>query len=138
LATCVEDAAILFSLLAGPDRRDAISSQSRPFSLPEWDLDSVRGLRVGVPKEFFGSGLNPEVEQAVNACLGELERLGAQLQSISLYTNEYAIETYLTIVTAEASSCLARFDGVRYGRQVEAADSNTMLPKAVRQVLVRR
>lgn len=130
LATCVEDAAILFSLLAGPDRRDAISSQSRPFSLPEWDLDSVRGLRVGVPKEFFGSGLNPEVEQAVNACLGELERLGAQLQSISLYTNEYAIETYLTIVTAEASSCLARFDGVRYGRRVEAADSNTMFAKS--------
>jgi aspartyl-tRNA(Asn)/glutamyl-tRNA(Gln) amidotransferase subunit A len=90
----------------------------------------VRGLRVGVPEEFFSSGLNEEVEKAVKRALQNLADQGAVLQPISLPTNEYAIDTYLTLVTAEASSCLARFDGVRYGERVEAADANTMFAKS--------
>lgn len=130
LAATVEDAAILFSILAGPDRRDATSTDARPFTVPRWDRDSVRGLKLGVPEEFFSSGLNSEVNEAVRGCLKTLERYGVGLQPISLATNEYAIETYLTIVTAEASSSLARFDGVRYGKRVEAEDSNTMFAKS--------
>ncbi len=130
LAATVEDAAVLFSLLAGPDARDVTSTDARPFAIAPWRRDTLRGLKIGVPEEFFSSGLNSEVNEAVRGCLQTLERFGAVLKTISLATNEYAIETYLTIVTAEASSCLARFDGVRYGRQVQAEDSNTMFAKS--------
>jgi len=130
VATTVEDTAILFSLIAGPDRRDASSSEARPFQVPRWDEQFVTGLKIGVPEEFFGEGLDQEVEQAVRKCLAELESRGAVLVPISLATNEYAIDTYLTLVTAEASSCLARYDGVRYGTRVAAADSNTMFSKS--------
>ncbi len=83
-----------------------------------------------MPEEFFSSGLNHQVHAAVRGgCLQMLESGGALLRPISLASNEYAIETYLTIVTAEASSCLARFDGVRYGRRVQAQDSNAMFAK---------
>ena len=90
----------------------------------------MKGLRIGVPEEFFSSGLDQEVEQAVRKSLRSLEERGAELQPISLATNIYAIDTYLTIVTAEASSSLARYDGVRYGERVEAEDSNTMFAKS--------
>lgn len=130
MARTVEDAAILFSLIAGADPRDATSTGSPPFALPRWDPEVVRGLRVGVPEEFFSSGLHAEVEGAVRRALRRLEEQGAVLQPISLAGNEYAIDTYLTLVTAEASSCLARFDGVRYGERVPAADSNTMFAKS--------
>jgi aspartyl-tRNA(Asn)/glutamyl-tRNA(Gln) amidotransferase subunit A len=130
LARKVEDAAILFSLIAGADPRDAVSAGAPGFPVLVWDDTVVRGLRVGVPEEFFSSGLNEEVEKAVKRALQNLADQGAVLQPISLPTNEYAIDTYLTLVTAEASSCLARFDGVRYGERVEAADANTMFAKS--------
>ncbi|NLL47607.1 MAG: Asp-tRNA(Asn)/Glu-tRNA(Gln) amidotransferase subunit GatA [Firmicutes bacterium] len=130
LAATVEDAAILFSLLAGPDPRDASSAEARPFQVPYWEEEFVGSLRIGVPEEFFGPGLDPEVEQAVKACLRDLEDRGVTLVPISLATNQYAIDTYLTLVTAEASSCLARYDGVRYGQRVQAADSNTMFSQS--------
>lgn len=130
LANTVEDTAILFSLIAGPDPRDATSSNAKVFQVPHWKDQVVCGLEVGVPEEFFSSGLNPEVEQAVRHSLELLEGQGAVLKPISLATNIYAIDTYLTIVTAEASSCLARYDGVRYGERIEAEDSNTMFAKS--------
>ena len=130
LASTVEDTAILFSLMAGPDPRDATSANAEPFQVPNWNDQIVKGLRIGVPEEFFSSGLDQEVEQAVRKSLRSLEERGAELQPISLATNIYAIDTYLTIVTAEASSSLARYDGVRYGERVEAEDSNTMFAKS--------
>ena len=130
LAATVEDAAILFSLIAGADPRDATSTEARPFALPAWDPQVVQGLKVGVPEEFFSSGLHGEVEAAARSVLRSLEEQGAVLQPISLASNEYAIDTYLTLVTAEASSCLARFDGVRYGERVPAGDVNTMFAKS--------
>ncbi|MCK9524614.1 MAG: amidase family protein, partial [Limnochordia bacterium] len=130
LAPTVEDTAILFSLLAGPDPRDASSAEARSFQVPSWDEQFIVGLRIGVPEEFFGEGLDPEVEQAVRRCLRVLAERGAVLIPISLATNQYAIDTYLTLVTAEASSSLARYDGVRYGQRVAAEDSNTMFSKS--------
>ncbi|HKM43441.1 MAG TPA: Asp-tRNA(Asn)/Glu-tRNA(Gln) amidotransferase subunit GatA [Limnochordia bacterium] len=130
MAGNVEDTAILFSLLAGPDPRDASSAEARRFQVPSWDEQSVLGLRIGVPEEFFGEGLDSEVEQAAKHCLRGLEEQGAVLVPISLATNQYAIDTYLTLVTAEASSSLARYDSVRYGERVEARDSNTMFSKS--------
>lgn len=130
MARTVEGAAVLFSLIAGTDSRDATSTGASPFQVPVWDPKVVQGLRVGVPEEFFSTGLQPEVEAAVRRSLQVLEEQGAVLQPISLATNQYAIDTYLTLVTAEASSCLARFDGVRYGERVAAEDSNTMFAKS--------
>lgn len=130
MARTVEDTAILFSLIAGADPKDATSINAPQFQIPTWDEGVAQGLRVGVPEEFFSSRLNPEVEQAVKACLKTLEDQGAILKPISLATNVYAIDTYLTLVTAEASSSLARFDGVRYGERVDAEDANTMFAKS--------
>lgn len=130
MARTVEDAAILFSLLAGPDPKDATSADARNFEVPFWDDQFVKDLKIGVPEEFFGEGLHPDVEKAVRRNLRTLEGQGATLVPISLATNDYAIDTYLTLVTAEASSSLARYDGVRYGERVHAADSNTMFSKS--------
>lgn len=130
MAQTVEDAAILFSLVAGPDKNDATSTNAHRFALPNWDAQIIKGLKVGVPEEFFSSGLNGEVEVAVRRCLEELEKQGATLVPVSLATNIYAIDTYLTIVTAEASSSLARYDGVRYGQRIAADDTNTMFEQS--------
>lgn len=130
LARTVEDAAILFSLVAGPDPKDASSSDARVFQVPSWDEEFIKDLTIGVPEEFFSKGLHPEVEQAVRGSLSTLAEQGATLLPISLATNAYAIDTYLTLVTAEASSSLARYDGVRYGERVSAEDSNTMFSKS--------
>ena len=130
MARTVEDAAILFSLLAGPDPKDATSADARNFEVPFWDDQFVKDLKIGVPEEFFGEGLHPDVEKAVRRSLRTLEGQGATLVPISLATNDYAIDTYLTLVTAEASSSLARYDGVRYGERVHATDSNTMFSKS--------
>ncbi|HHU60840.1 MAG: Asp-tRNA(Asn)/Glu-tRNA(Gln) amidotransferase subunit GatA [Bacillota bacterium] len=130
LAKSVEDVAILFSLLAGSDPGDSTSAQIGPFAVPSWDGSVVKGLKIGVPEEFFSTGLNSEVEQAVRNSLKMLEEQGATLIPISLASNAYAIDTYLTIVTAEASSSLARFDGIRYGERVDAEDTNTMYAKS--------
>lgn len=130
LAKSVEDVAILFSLLAGSDPGDSTSAQIGPFAVPSWDGSVVKGLKIGVPEEFFSTGLNSEVEQAVRNSLKMLEAQGATLIPISLASNAYAIDTYLTIVTAEASSSLARFDGIRYGERVDAEDTNTMYAKS--------
>lgn len=129
MAKNVEDTAILFSLLAGPDPKDATSANAKSFQVPAWDDFSLRGLRIGIPEEFFNEGLSKEVEEAVQDSLRILEKLGGEIMSISLAINAYAIDTYLTIVAAEASSSLARYDGVRYGEREKAADSNTMFAK---------
>jgi aspartyl-tRNA(Asn)/glutamyl-tRNA(Gln) amidotransferase subunit A len=81
----------------------------------------VRGLTVGVPREFFGEGLDPEVEQAVRAAIDNLQKQGAQVKPISLPNSPHAIATYYIVATAEASSNLARYDGVRYGHRAQAA-----------------
>ena len=129
IARNVEDAVALFSLIAGPDSKDATSSPKAEFTFQLNDEAFLRDLKIGVPEEFFGEGLAQEVRQAVEKALNHLEALGAVLVPISLETNRYAIDTYLTIATAEASSSLARYDGVRYGMRVEAHDTNTMFEK---------
>ncbi len=110
-----QDAALVFAHMAGHDPRDAtsVSSPVPHPSLPE-DAD-VRGLRIGVPKEYFIEGIQPEVRQAIDAALETFHSLGAELVEISLPHTEYALPVYYLIAPAEASANLARFDGVRYG-----------------------
>ncbi len=115
LTKTVNDAAILLKYMAG---RDALDSTSAELPVPDYEQEigkPVRGLRIGVPKEYFGEGLDAEVRAAVEAAIQKMAEIGCEVVPISLPHTQYAIPTYYVIATAEASSNLARFDGVRYG-----------------------
>ena len=120
MARSAEDCAWLMSAMAGFDTRDS-TSLDRPVEDYARDLERpLQGLKIGIPREFFGEGLNPEVEQAVRAAMQTYERLGATLVDISLPKTRLAIPVYYVLAPAEASSNLSRFNGVRYGHR--AAD----------------
>jgi aspartyl-tRNA(Asn)/glutamyl-tRNA(Gln) amidotransferase subunit A len=119
IAKTAEDCALLLNAMAGFDPRDSTSLE-RPREDFTHDLNlGLQGLKIGVPREYFGPGLAPDVEQAVRAALGEYEKLGAVLVSISLPKTELSIPVYYVIAPAEASSNLSRFDGVRYGHRAK-------------------
>ncbi|HEB65738.1 MAG TPA: Asp-tRNA(Asn)/Glu-tRNA(Gln) amidotransferase subunit GatA [Chloroflexi bacterium] len=120
LSRSAEDAALLLSLMAGRDRQDATSA-SLPVPAPRLEGD-VRGLRIGLPREYFIAGIQPEVRAAVSAALEVFASLGADVVPVSLPHTEYALPVYYLIAPAEASANLARFDGVRYGVR-EPADT---------------
>jgi aspartyl-tRNA(Asn)/glutamyl-tRNA(Gln) amidotransferase subunit A len=123
LTRTVKDAAIMLRTIAG---RDPMDSTSADVPVPDYvaELDKpVRGLRLGVPKEYFGEGLDEEVRAAVEAAIQKLAKLGCEIVPISLPHSEYAIPTYYIIATAEASSNLARYDGVRYGHRAKGVRS---------------
>ena len=118
----VEDMAALLGLIAGHDPRD---STSMDLDVPNYTAaltGDITGLRVGVPKEYFAEGIDPEVERAVRAAIDQFVALGADVREISLPHTHYALPVYYIIAPAEASANLARFDGVRYGpRQSQGA-----------------
>ena len=114
-AASAEDVARFFTQMAGYDPRDATSLD---LPAPQIDLqraENLKGLRVGVPEEYFIQGISPEVESAVRQAIQTLETLGAQVQPIHLPHTEYALPVYYLIAPAEASANLARYDGVRFG-----------------------
>jgi aspartyl-tRNA(Asn)/glutamyl-tRNA(Gln) amidotransferase subunit A len=111
----VRDAAILLQAIAGHDPKDSTSVNAPVPDYQERLGRDIKGLKVGVPKEFFGAGLDPEVEAAVKAALQTLTGLGADLIEVSLPHTEYAVAVYYVLAVAEASSNLARYDGVKYG-----------------------
>ncbi len=127
----VRDAALLLEVIGNHDARDStcVPAPSQPYlSLAEESLGEVR---VGVPREYFGEGLDPEVEGAVREALKVLERLGVKAVEISLPHTDYAVSTYYIIAPAEASSNLARYDGVHYGfRDSESRDIITMFARS--------
>nr|WP_315468957.1 Asp-tRNA(Asn)/Glu-tRNA(Gln) amidotransferase subunit GatA [uncultured Undibacterium sp.] len=130
IAQTAEDCSWLLNAMTGFDEKDSTSVQrdKEDFSR-ELDQD-IKGLRIGVPREFFGAGLAKDVEQAVRAALAEYEKMGAVLVDISLPKTELSIPVYYIIAPAEASSNLSRFDGVRYGhRAAEYKDLNDMYRK---------
>ncbi|MEM5776515.1 MAG: amidase family protein, partial [Anaerolineaceae bacterium] len=115
LCRSAEDIALVFPHMAGADALDA-TSQDNP--LPDFSLTNgqgLKGLRVGVPREYFIAGMDAEVESTVREAIAALEGLGAQVVEISLPHTEYALPVYYIIAPAEASANLARYDGVRYG-----------------------
>jgi aspartyl-tRNA(Asn)/glutamyl-tRNA(Gln) amidotransferase subunit A len=117
----VRDAAIVLRTIAGRDPMDATSAE---IPVPDYvaQLEKpVRGLKLGVAKEYFGEGLDPEVRKSVEAAIQKLAQLGCEIIPVSLPHTEYAIPTYYIVATAEASSNLARFDGVRYGYRTSDA-----------------
>jgi aspartyl-tRNA(Asn)/glutamyl-tRNA(Gln) amidotransferase subunit A len=126
----VKDAATMLEVLAGRDALDATSSD-RPAGDYVAALDRpVEGLTVGVPEEYFGEGLDPEIRAAVEKALDALKAAGCTIKKVSLPHTKYAVPTYYVIATAEASSNLSRFDGVRYGfRDREAKTLSDMYRK---------
>jgi len=122
MAKTVSGCTHLLQVIAGHDRSDS-TSVNRPVPDYAARLDgSAQGLRIGIPREYFVEGMQPEVEQAVRAAVRILERLGARVSEVSLPHTEYAIPAYYLIATAEASSNLARYDGVRYGLRTAESD----------------
>ncbi|MGO9621390.1 MAG: Asp-tRNA(Asn)/Glu-tRNA(Gln) amidotransferase subunit GatA [Desulfobaccales bacterium] len=115
----VKDAALLMSVIAGHDPQD---STSVPQAVPDYAAalgQDLKGLKIGVPREYFGPGLDQEVEAAIRSALGTLGGLGAEILEVSLPHTEYAVATYYLVAVAEASSNLARYDGVKYGFRAE-------------------
>jgi len=118
----VRDAATVLQVLSGVDPLD---STSVPQPVPQYAealTGDIKGLRLGLAKEYMVGGLEPEVRQAVDAAVKHLEKLGARIVEVSLPHTDYAISTYYIIATAEASANLARFDGIRYGVRVDGSD----------------
>ncbi len=123
-ANTVRDTATLLGVIAGYDPMDATSS---PLPVPDYVAEmanGAEGLRIGVPAEYFADGLDAEVRFAIEAGIEKLRAKGCSIHPISLPHSRYAIPTYYVLATAEASSNLARFDGVRYGYRAE--DANTL------------
>jgi aspartyl-tRNA(Asn)/glutamyl-tRNA(Gln) amidotransferase subunit A len=117
----VRGVALLLGAIAGHDANDQTSSRR---AVPDYAAalqQGARGLRIGVPREYFGEGLHPEVEQAVRAAIEKLRAQGCEVREISLPNSPHAIATYYIVATAEASSNLARYDGVRYGHRAKAS-----------------
>jgi len=119
MARDVRDTSLVLGVIAGPDRQDSTCADLPvPDYLSELKSD-VKGMRIGLPSEYFGDGLDPEVKDAVLRAAGALEDAGGELSEISLPHTEYAIAAYYIIATAEASANLARYDGVKYGFRAE-------------------
>ena len=118
----VRDAATLLRVIGGHDPRD---STSVPQPVPDYAASltgDIKGLKLGLPKEYMIGGLDPEVKAAVDAAVRQFEKLGAEIVEISLPHTDYGVSVYYIIATAEASANLARFDGIRYGARVDGAD----------------
>ena len=117
----VQDCALVLEAIAGVDRRDSTSVDAPVPHYAAALTADVRGVKVGVPREYFSAGMDPEVERAVREAIGALQKLGATTQEISLPTTDYGIAVYYILAPAEASSNLARYDGVKYGLRAPGA-----------------
>jgi aspartyl-tRNA(Asn)/glutamyl-tRNA(Gln) amidotransferase subunit A len=117
-ASDVRGAARVLSVVAGRDAQDMTSLPAPLDDLEAACGDRVAGMRIGVPEEYFGAGLDPEVEASVSGAIARLEAEGCRVRKVHLTHTRHAVATYYVLATAEASSNLARFDGVRYGLRV--------------------
>jgi aspartyl-tRNA(Asn)/glutamyl-tRNA(Gln) amidotransferase subunit A len=126
----VADCASMLEAISGYDSRDSTSVDT---PVPDYSAaltKGVKGLKIGLPKEYFIDGLDPDVQKAMEAAIAVYRRLGAEFVDISLPHTDYAVATYYLIATAEASSNLARYDGVRFGHRAEAAGLLDMYTKS--------
>lgn len=123
LARNVTDCAMLYSLICGHDGMDATSADREYPDFAKALNSDIKGLKIGIPAEYFGEGVDESVKTSVMAQVRELEKQGAEIVEISLPSTKYALNAYYIISSAEASSNLARFDGVKYGYRTESYDS---------------
>jgi aspartyl-tRNA(Asn)/glutamyl-tRNA(Gln) amidotransferase subunit A len=122
--TCVRDVAALFDVIAGHDPRDS-TSVNREANYSSALKNDVKGLKIGIPREYFGEGTDKDVERSVRDAINTLEGLGATTIDVKMPNTKYALSAYYVIAMSEASSNLARFDGMRYGLRTEDADWHT-------------
>ncbi len=122
LSQDVRDTAILLNVIAGHDDRDSTSVPQDSEDFTQSLGEDIKGLKIGLPKEYFVDGLDPGVKSSIQSAVSQYEKLGAEIEEVSLPHTEYAIGTYYIICTAEASANLARFDGIRYGARVDGKD----------------
>jgi len=124
LTKTVKDSAILLDAICGHDPMDSSSIELEvpDFARQLGSETSLAGMKLGLPKEYFVDGMDPEVEQAVRAAVEHCKNLGAEIIDVSLPNSKYAIAVYYIIATAEASANLARFDGIRYGMRIDGKD----------------
>ncbi len=132
MARTVEDAALLYSAICGHDKRDATSAHREYPDFTKLLNKGVKGLRIGIPKEYFGAGVTDEVKHAVMGAVAALEAEGATVKQISLPSTDAALAAYYIISSAEASSNLARFDGVKYGYRAAKVENLIDLYEASR------
>ena len=122
IAKDVTDCATILEAIASHDVKDSTSVQREDYDFTSALVDDVRGMKIGIPRDYFGDGLDPEVKEAVLGAAKKLEEKGAIVEEFDLSLVEYAIPAYYVIACAEASSNLARFDGVKYGYRTEQYD----------------
>jgi aspartyl-tRNA(Asn)/glutamyl-tRNA(Gln) amidotransferase subunit A len=132
IARTVRDAALLLKAIAGADPCDATSSREPVDDYGPACEEGVAALRVALPREYFTQGLDPEVDSAVRRTAGWLEAAGARVDEVSMPHSRLAIAVYCIVAMAEASSNLARYDGVRYGRRSEVRDNLAGMYRATR------
>jgi aspartyl-tRNA(Asn)/glutamyl-tRNA(Gln) amidotransferase subunit A len=119
MAQSAEDAALMLQVMAGFDERDSTSANE---PVPDYSLglnDSLEGLKIGLPKEYFGEGLDPAISASIESAIDIYRKLGAEVKEISLPNSGLAVPTYYVVAPAECSSNLSRFDGVRFGYRCE-------------------
>ena len=119
----VKDAALLLNIIAGHDERDTTSAQVDKKDYTKNLKNDIKGLKIGVPKEYFGEGINPEVKEKINKAIEQYKEMGATIEEFSLDIADYALASYYIIACAEASSNLGRFDGIRYGYRSKNAET---------------
>ena len=119
----VEDVAAVFNIIKGKDVKDGTSMESEVFSIDDIKADNIKGMRIGIPADFFGEGINSDVASAVKSAADALKELGAEVEEFSMPIVKYAIPTYYIIACAEACSNLSRFDGIKYGFKAENCDN---------------
>ena len=115
----VYDSALLLNIIAGHDKKDTTSVEKEKIDYTKCLKNDVKGLKIGVPKEFFAEGINKEVKEALEKAMEKYKQLGAIVEEISLDVAKYSLATYYIIACAEASSNLGRFDGIRYGHRAK-------------------
>jgi len=129
----VEDAAILLKAIAGHDEMDSTSADVPVSDYVSGIKKGIKGLKIGIPKEYFIEGMDQEVKDSIKSAIKKLESLGAVCEDMSLAHTEYAVSVYYLVATAEASSNLARFDGVQYGMRAEGIKSIIDMYKKTRR-----
>lgn len=122
MAKNVSDCAALLEAVASYDKKDSTSIEREEYDFTQALVDDVKGMKIGIPKDYFGEGLDPEVREAVMTAAKTLEEKGAVIEEFDLGLVEYAIPAYYVIAAAEASSNLSRFDGIKYGYRAKGTD----------------
>ena len=129
LSKTVEDCAVILETIASHDKKDSTSVARQDMDFTSALVKDVKGMRIGIPRDYFGEGLDPEVKESVLKAAQLLKQNGADVEEFDLSLVEYAIPAYYTIASAEASSNLERFDGIKYGFRAEAEGLHQMYKK---------